>query len=110
MQWFMASVNGIGDVVFKADPDKMDEPSFEIQKLACVVSHPQRGLGLSKWVGHFAKLVGPVGRLNSKALGICYPIQDNEFIKKAEELGTKERAEGPRLVLPGEGGFPRGGN
>lgn len=107
MQWIMASVNGIGDVVFKADPDKMGEPEIEIQKLACLVSHPQRGLGLSKWVGHFAQLAGPVGKLNSKALGIWYVIQDNEFIKKAEALGEKDKAEGSRLVIPGDNGFRR---
>ena len=101
-QWIMASVNGIGDVVFKADPEKMGDPVIEIQKLACVVSHPQRGLGLQKWVGQFAKLVGPKGHLMGKAVGIWYVIEDNEFIKKAEELGNKERAEGPRLVLPGD--------
>lgn len=107
MQWIMASVNGIGDVVFKADKDKMGEPEIEIQKLACMVSHPQRGLGLSKWVGHFANLVGRQGHLKTDAIGIWFVIEDNEFIKNAEAFGEKDKPDGARLVVPGDNGFRR---
>ncbi len=98
MRWIMAHVQGVGAMVFQADPEAMQEKSFEFHKPSIVILGQDGQVGLGKWLGHMLKAVGGVGFMNSSAVGFWHYIEENGFIKDCER--SWETATSNTLAMP----------